>query len=110
MRRYMVALAFRYPQHHALAWLHAKRLAVAQGAAIDGEEIVSDVDGIVIHGAGPEVRIPFFERQENLLIVVAGLARRIDVQEAELAGVGGALQISFGFDVRVIPARSAWRG
>ena len=45
-------------------------------------------------------------RQEDFLIVGAGLALGLDVDESKLAGIGSAAQIRHRHDVRVHPARS----
>ena len=66
---------------------------------------------IVLHGirAGEE-RLPVAQREKEFLIVLAGIVAAIDVDEAELAGIGALVQVVHGHGVRVVPAGSGRAG
>ena len=64
---------------------------------------------IVVHVGGEE-GLPVAEGEEELLIVVAGVAGGFDVDEAELAGVGALVQVGHGHGVGVVPARAGGGG
>ncbi len=58
---------------------------------------------IVVHVGGEE-GLPVAEGEEVFLIVVAGVAGGLDVDEAELAGVGAFVEVGHGHGVGVVPA------
>ncbi len=64
---------------------------------------------IVFHGGGEE-RLPVAQGEEELLVVVAGIVAAVDVDEAELAGVGPFVQVVHGHGVGVIPAAAGGAG
>ncbi len=64
---------------------------------------------IVFHGAGKE-RLPVAQGEKEFLVVVAGVVAAIDVDEAELSGVGTFVQVVHRHGVRVVPAGSGRAG
>src|ERR1700684_2849429 len=97
---------------HFLALLHANRFASPHRFVVDGKHLVAhfEAGGAWIEGLGPlgmrsgicffiviflfgiEKWLPFAERDENFLIVISWVVRRLDHEEAELARVSPAVQ------------------
>ena len=98
-------------EEHALALFDADRVARTQRVAVDGESAVMDFERAFIPfsaAASREIGLPAVERQRNLLVVARRVLTRLDDENAELAGVGGAMQVASGVNVGVIPSRAGW--
>ena len=120
-------------EQHAFALLHADGLAVPEHLAVDGEEVVADLEalglflGLVVgllaevlevldRLAGEEVhrhvaaaaegRLELLQHQKHLAVVGAGLVLRLDVDRPDLAGVGAAVEVAAGHDMRVVEAEA----
>ena len=91
-------------QQHALAFPHADGIAEAEHAVVDGRVAVDDF--LIAFSAALRVTFPVVERKEDLLVVGRGIRCRIDHEETEFSGVGGAIEIVAGRHVRVIPAET----
>ena len=55
-------------------------------------------------------RLPVADGEKELLVVVTGVGGGLDVDEAELAGIGALVQVGHGHGVGVVPARAEGRG
>ena len=56
--------------------------------------------------AGGHVRVPVVQREEDFLVVCAGVILRLDIEAAELPRVSTALQVVSRKAVCVVPAES----
>ena len=74
-----------------------------EGGGLLGLGAVAGVVVIVLH-VGHEEGLPVAEGEEVLLIVAAGIGGGVDVDEAELAGVGTFVEVGVGHGVGVVPA------
>ena len=111
-------------EEDALALFDAEGFAGAEGFVVDGvgdgvdlEAVGAGVEvgglfglgagfGVVVgvFHVGGEEGLPVAEGEEVLLIVAAGVAGGLDVDEAELAGVGAFVEVGHGHGVGVVPA------
>src|SRR5271156_6775232 len=57
---------------------------------------------IVVHIAGEE-RFPVAQAQKDFLVVSSGVVASVYVDEAELSGIGSAMEVGLCHGVRVIP-------
>ena len=80
--------------------------AVFRTAGRSGWGALGSVVSIHIDHLRGEERLPVTQSEEQLLVVVAGVGRRLDIDEAELAGVGALVQVGHGHGVGVVPARA----
>ena len=95
-------------EQDALSLLDAQGFTKAQGAAVDGGDLVGGIHGAVV--ACQQAAVPVVEGDEELLIVGCGIMARFDVQKAVLAGVLGFLEIAACKGVGVVPAEPRGAG
>ena len=77
-----------------------------QGAIAQRRARVFQVPIVVRIAPMDDLRLPMAAGQENLLIVTARIALRLDIQESELTRVRAFGDIVHGHRMRVIPARA----
>ena len=120
-------------KQHAFAVLDADGLAMPEHLPVDREKIVADFvalrllfclvvgflsnlleflhrfAGEKVHrhiAAAAEGRLAFLQHQEHLAIVGSGLVLWLDVDRTDLAGVGAAIEVPAGHNMRVIEAET----
>ncbi len=129
---FSVALPFRMWNRTRSPSFYADRLAIAERLAVDAEALIPDLPsvgfgilvlffpcgffsagrnvGVVHFLRGGEEGLPLVGGEKNFLIGLAGVGFGLDVDEAELPGVGSAIQIRHGHRVRMDEARAGWLG
>ncbi len=118
----------------ALAFADPDRLAGAEPLVVDGVGHGADFEAVgigvhgcrsfeqgavvgvvvlVVHGAGEE-GLPVAQGEKELLVVMAAIldltVGAVDVEKAELAGVGALVEVVHGHGVGVVPAASGGGG
>src|SRR5215475_8150379 len=99
-------------KQNALAGFHSDRLAVTEGFVVERSSAIHDFQAVVrrrplsdiLHAY--ELRLPLMRREKNFLIIVAGIALRLDIEETKLSRVKAAAQIFAGKGVGVVPPAS----
>ena len=95
-------------QQHALAFLHAQRLARPKHSVVDGRVIVDNL--LIALAAALGVALPVVQRQKNFLVVARRIILWIDHQKSKLGAVGCAIQVVPRRRMRVVPAESGRPG
>ena len=91
-------------QKYVLPFGHADGFTVPKHPVVDGGIVIRGVHRSV--SSAGHVRVPIMQGEEELLIVVAGIALRLQVKAAKLSGIEPPLEIVSGKTMRVIPAES----
>ena len=91
-----------------LALPDADGIVVAEGAAVDGGDVVERLHGAVV--ATGEVAAPVVQGEEGFNVVAGRVVAGFDEKQAVLAGVLAELEIAAGEGVGVKPAKAGWGG
>src|SRR5215475_550401 len=102
------------PKQRALAFTYADRLAVSEHPVVERSRCVQHLEAVVrrrsladvLHAHPP--RLPVMGGKQDLLVVTAGIIRRLDNEKTKKARIETAREIRPGRVVAVVPPRPGW--
>src|SRR5262249_24949965 len=102
------------PKQRALAFTYADRLAVSEHPVVERSRCVEHLEAVVrrrsladvLHAHPP--RLPVMGGKQDLLVVTAGIIRRLDDEKTKKARIETEREIRPGRVVAVVPPRPGW--